>query len=159
MLLGKSIMTSLSGISDLAEAAEQKPLRILLVDDEPLVREVLNACLAVDGHSVISVGDAREALEQIHSGAWDVVLTDRMMPGLSGEELAAEIKRFDPQIPVVLVTGMLDAIEHAADISMVDVFLRKPFTQQTLRDSIVSALNACPQRQSPVMGNIENRAA
>ena len=152
-------MTSLSGNGDLPGTAEHRPLRILLVDDEPMVREVLDACLSVDGHSIKSVSDAREALIQIHSANWDVVLTDRMMPGLSGEELAAEIKRFDPRLPVVLVSGMPEVGEDGSAPAAIDAFLRKPFTQKTLRDSITSALNIRGGRQPLHPEDIHGHAA
>ncbi|RYD62265.1 MAG: response regulator [Verrucomicrobiaceae bacterium] len=129
------------------------------MDDEPLVREVLDACLSVDGHSIKSVSDAREALIELHAENWDLVLTDRMMPGLSGEELAAEIKRFDPYLPVVLVTGMPEIVECGSAQAVIDGFLRKPFTQQSLRDGIASALTSCSHRPTLSREDSHGRAA
>ena len=73
-----------------------EPLRVLVVEDEPLVREVVSVYLHEDGHSVETAGNGREGLEKFKGGAFDVVLTDRAMPEMNGDQLAAQIKLLNP---------------------------------------------------------------
>ncbi len=70
------------------------PLRILVVEDEPLVREVLSVYLAEDKHEIVVAADGREGLEKFKSGGhFDLILTDRAMPEMNGDALAIEVKK------------------------------------------------------------------
>jgi CheY-like chemotaxis protein len=119
------------------EQGEPKPIRILIVDDEPMVREVVVLYLRDGRHEVTEAEDAAQALEKFQSGTFDVVLTDRSMPGMSGDELAVRIKQIAPRCPVVLLTGYQEA---AAGRSAVDFVLPKPFAIDALRDVMRKAL-------------------
>lgn len=131
-----------------------RPLRILVVDDEAAVREVLAVCLSEDGHYVDCEVDGVAALERFRAAPWDIVLTDRAMPRMNGDQLAAEIKKLDPGIPVVMVTGFADLMRDVGDHpSGVDAVVRKPFTMETLRDGISKALVA----PDPVPANLIGR--
>ena len=117
---------------------QASPLRILVVDDESAVREVLSTCLKGGGHTVETATDGAAGWQQFQNGNWDVVLTDRVMPGMTGEQLATAIKQVAPHMPVVLVTGLADqSIARVGVTSPVD--LRKPFTLATLRNAINDA--------------------
>ncbi|MHA3772249.1 response regulator [Verrucomicrobiota bacterium sgz303538] len=130
------------------ETSSQSPsLRILVVDDEAAVREVLSACLVSGGHEVGTATDGDEGWHQFQNGEWDLVLTDRIMPGMTGEELAAAIRQVAPHMPVVMVTGQSDDSLKAGG-SPIDVILRKPFTLVSLRNAIneARALHRASQR-------------
>ena len=114
------------------------PLQILIVDDEPSVREVLSTCLAVEGHNVGTANDGVDGLARFCSGRWDVVLTDRAMPRMSGDQLAKAIRQVNAEVAIVLVTGFA---ESAADLGVIDSVVKKPFTIASLRDGIGQALN------------------
>src|SRR6185369_10346594 len=73
-------------------AATSRKLTILVADDEPMVREVISIYLTDDGHNVELACDGREALEKFRKTSFDVVLTDRAMPDVNGDQLAAEVK-------------------------------------------------------------------
>lgn len=86
-------------------------LRVLVIDDEPMVRELLAEYLTADGHVVESATNGREGLEKFHAGVFDLVITDRAMPEMNGEEVARAIKKETPSIPVVMLTGFGDLIK------------------------------------------------
>jgi signal transduction histidine kinase len=119
-------------------AESSRPLRILVVEDEPMVREVLSVYLAEDKHQVTVAADGREGLEKFKSGGtFDLVLTDRAMPEMHGDALAAEIKKIAPKQPIILLTGFGDLMSGAGEQpSGVDMVVSKPFTLTTLRNAI-----------------------
>ncbi|MDR3403421.1 MAG: response regulator [Chthoniobacter sp.] len=121
-------------------AAPSATLRILVVEDEPLVREVICVYLDEDKHSVETAVNGREGLEKFKAGTFDLVLTDRAMPEMNGDQLAAEIKKLRPEQPVVLLTGFGDLMAGAGEQPAgVDLVVSKPFTLATLRNAIVKA--------------------
>jgi CheY-like chemotaxis protein len=120
-----------------------RPARILVVDDEPSVREVLQACFQEDGHFVGLAADGQEGLERFISGQWDIVVTDRAMPRLNGDQLAAEIKKIRPDVPVILVTGFADVMHDVGDHPPeIDRIVAKPFTRNALREAVGQVLAA-----------------
>ena len=125
-----------------AEPAKPAPaaapaLRILVVEDEPLVREVLGVYLAEDAHHVTTAENGREGLEKFRAGEFDLVMTDRAMPEMNGDALAAEIKKLRPAQPVLLLTGFGDIMAGAGELPPgVDLVVSKPFTLTTLRSAI-----------------------
>jgi signal transduction histidine kinase len=114
------------------------PLRILVVEDEPLVREVLGVYLAEDRHEVVLAVNGRDGLEKFKSqGPFDLVMTDRAMPEINGDQLAVEIRKLRESQPLILLTGFGDLMsgtgEHPAGV---DLVVGKPFTIATLRSAI-----------------------
>jgi CheY-like chemotaxis protein len=123
------------------EGVMERPLHILVVEDEPLVREVIEVYLREDHHVVQTAANGREGLEKYRVGTFDLVLTDRAMPEVNGDVLAAEIKRIDPQQPVILLTGFGDLMSGAGEKPEgVDLVVGKPFTLNSLRQAITKAL-------------------
>ncbi len=116
-------------------------LRILLVDDEPALREVVAECLRDEGHTVETAVDGVHGLEVFCAGTWDVVLVDRAMPRMDGFELALAIKQRNPRMPVVMVSGLPCASERGEGLlSPVDVTVHKPFGVDHLREGMIRAL-------------------
>jgi len=115
-------------------------LKILLVEDEPLVRDVIEAYLSEDAHRVQSAVNGREGLEKFKAGSFDLVLTDRAMPEMNGDKLAAEIKQISPTTPVVLLTGFSDMMGKKNRPEGVDLVIGKPFTMSSLREGIAKVL-------------------
>jgi len=113
------------------------PLRILAVDDEPAILQLISAHLWLDGHSVGTADDGVEALAQFLQGPWDVVLTDRLMPKMGGEHLAAAIKKVNPETPVIMVTGSLEPKpDEELRLPNVDKIVLKPFSSERLRAAL-----------------------
>jgi DNA-binding NtrC family response regulator len=80
-------------------------MRILVVDDEVIVRQSLSQWFEEDGHEVGSAGDAREALTLLRAGHWDLALVDIKMPGMDGLELQRRILEADPDTTVIIMTA------------------------------------------------------
>ena len=95
---------------------------ILCVDDEPTSLFVRSRVLEKAGYEVLSAKSATAALEILRSRSVDLVLTDLLMPGLSGADLAREVKTQKPSLPVVLFSGVN---EMPPEGSYADVFLSK----------------------------------
>jgi PAS domain S-box-containing protein len=120
-----------------------EPLRILAVEDEPEVLDVIRAMLVAAGHTVVSAASGREALELFEREPTDVVVTDLGMPGMTGLALAAELKQ-RRAVPFVLLTGWADELEDGA--RHVDVVVAKPFTRERLLEALARAV---PDRVRP----------
>ncbi len=122
-----------------------RPLRILVVEDEPLVREVIEVYLHEDHHIVQTAGNGREGLEKYREGEFDLVMTDRAMPEVNGDVLAAEIKKINPKQPVILLTGFGDLMSGAGEQPEgVDLVVSKPFTLNSLREAVTKAMRKGP---------------
>lgn len=117
------------------------PLRILVVDDEPLVGAVTAEFLIADGHSVEIAADAPEGLRKFHAGQFDLVITDRAMPDMPGDQVAAKIKDFAPGKPVIMLTGFGDLMKHSGERPpCVDKVISKPVTMSAIRSAIAEVM-------------------
>jgi CheY-like chemotaxis protein len=113
-----------------------RPLRILVVDDEADVRRVTQALLEADGHAITSVSGGREALEALRGEErFDLVITDRAMPDMSGDQVAETIKTLAPNMKIILLTGF-GGLMDTSDIPAADAILAKPVTLTALRRTI-----------------------
>jgi CheY-like chemotaxis protein len=104
------------------------PRCVLVIDDDPAIREVVSTILALEGYPVVSAESGAEALEELRGGVQPcVILLDLRMPDMDGWELRARLKR-EPQladIPVVVLSGDHDAAKAAQALSA-NGFLMKP---------------------------------
>ncbi len=123
------------------QAAKGGRETVLLVEDERNVRELTRRVLEQGGYSVLEACDAVEALEVAarHRG-FDLLLTDVVMPGRSGKELAAELREGRPGLPVLFMSGYFDSVGSPEGP---DGFVGKPFTRDELLGSVRSALSRC----------------
>jgi two-component system cell cycle sensor histidine kinase/response regulator CckA len=124
------------GAEPVADEAERVELnhggRVLVIEDEAQVREVTARFLRGAGYEVLTAADAGTALGLLASGgSFDLVLTDSAMPGMRGEDLAAEIAHVQPGLPVVLMSGYRDPSRPPRP-SAVAAFIQKPFTMPAL---------------------------
>ena len=118
-------------------AADSMRRRVLVVDDDPMIREVITAYLTEDSYTVEVAANGREAIEKFCAGDFDIVLTDRSMPEMNGDQLAREIKRRRPNVPVVLLTGLGDVMIVAGEKPEgVDLVMSKPFTMAGLQNAL-----------------------
>jgi DNA-binding response OmpR family regulator len=98
-----------------------------VVDDDPRIREYVTEGLKQDGHQVEGADNGRAALELFTSQTFDLVITDRAMPELSGDQLAIAVKAISPTTPVILLTGFGDLMEAVGDVPAgVDSVVNKP---------------------------------
>ena len=110
---------------------------MLVVDDDPAVREVIQTYLTDDGYEVTPAVNGRDGLEKFQGGEFDIVMTDRSMPEMEGDELAREVKKQRPNVPVILVTGFGDIMAATGEKPEgVDIVMSKPFTMAGLRTTL-----------------------
>ncbi len=123
------------------------PARILVVDDEPGIREAIRMMLVYAGHEVASASSAPEALAIMEKRRFDLVLTDFWMPDMKGDEFAAIIKERDPNQPVVMVTAYAEMLPTSGDSGRrnIDRLLPKPFTLEELCQTVAELV----VRESP----------
>jgi CheY-like chemotaxis protein len=115
--------------------------RILVVDDEDLVRAGLRRILEREGHKVVVAAGGEEALGLYQSGSFDLVISDLNMPGMKGDELAAAVKAVAPARPVILITALTQQLrENPGRLKHIDFVLEKPFTIESLRETIRRAI-------------------
>lgn len=119
--------------SSVPEASSGTSARVLIVDDEEMVRNILVKLLTLKGHDVTPVGSANEALKTLEEQSFDVVFTDLGMPQMNGRQLAHEIRSRFTDLPIVLLTGDTEIGEPGADVNVV---LSKPFKVDQLQDTI-----------------------
>jgi CheY-like chemotaxis protein len=120
---------------------------VLLVEDEQALRNVVELLLAEVGYQVLVASTPTEALEVVASGVHiDLLLTDVVMPGMSGPKLAGEIARSRPDILVLYMSGYVgNALsEHGLDERA--PLLHKPFTPERLLQMVRDTLDAHPRR-------------
>jgi PAS domain S-box-containing protein len=116
-------------------------LNVLVVEDEPMIRAIETEYLISDGHAVETAGDGGEGLSKFRAGNFDLVLVDRAMPEINGDQLTAAIKELDPNMPVILVTGFADVLTSRQP-RLANQVLPKPFSRAALRDAVGRAVAA-----------------
>jgi DNA-binding NtrC family response regulator len=113
-------------------------IRTLVVEDEPLILKLVSGALRSAGHFVGTASNGEEGLARFQEAVWDVVVTDRAMPNLSGDEMTASIKRLSPETPVILMTGLKSAV---TEVSSYAAILQKPFRASHLLNAIEGCLS------------------
>ena len=117
--------------------------RVLLVEDEDMVRAVAERALTRAGYEVTTASDGEEGLEYVTLGRrYDIVVTDVVMPSMDGPAMAREIRKLVPALPVLFMSGYAE--EQLRDqIAIEDAhFLAKPFTVQEISDKVAAVLGA-----------------
>jgi CheY-like chemotaxis protein len=110
---------------------------ILIVDDEPLVRQTVQMLLQDEGYLVDEAKSGAEALALFEPGKFDMIFTDYFMPEMKGDQLAAAIKKRSPKQPVVMLTAFPEKLTSSdCPLGGIDSFICKPFELETLRTAI-----------------------
>lgn len=120
-----------------------KQATILVVDDEPEMRDVCRAALASDGYQVLQASDGVEALELLEErgGGVDLVISDAVMPRMGGRELLWQLSRRYPGLPVLLASGILNDPDISYGLEAPPVaFVAKPFDPRALVQAVREAL-------------------
>lgn len=116
--------------------------KVLVVDDDPVVGKSFDRVLSAKGYAVITASSGQEALNKLDAEDYDVVYTDIKMPGMSGLEMAEQMKQSRPWLPVVIVTGYgSPGNEARAEAAGVSGFLRKPLSPEMIEESAEKALS------------------
>jgi CheY-like chemotaxis protein len=121
---------------------------ILCVDDEDIPRTLREMVLVRQGYTVLSADSAAEALELLDQHHVDLVLTDQMMPGVLGTELARKLRVSRPSLPIIIVSGVN---EIPADAAFADRFVSKVEGPEALFRSIAEVLAHQSRTVSPAV--------
>ncbi|MBI2354916.1 MAG: sigma-54-dependent Fis family transcriptional regulator [Deltaproteobacteria bacterium] len=115
--------------------------RILIVDDELSMREFLSILLEREGYEVATAAGAEEALAQLESGLFDLVISDVQMPGLNGIELLGRVKAISPDTAVLMITAF-SAAEQAVEAMKLGAYdyIAKPFKIEEIKQLVINAL-------------------
>ena len=133
--------TALATAPPAAEAqARLRPKRVLLVEDEVVLRMSTTDVLEQLGCSVTGVGSGEHALDVLvrEGGSFDLLVTDLGLPGMSGEELAAQVRRLYPRLPVVIASGYGRSGVHGEGLQ----FISKPYSAIDLQQALEYAAQA-----------------
>jgi signal transduction histidine kinase/CheY-like chemotaxis protein len=127
-------------------AAETPRLRVLVVEDDTIVRATTVDMLAELGHAVEEAGAGREALARLDGGRLDLLVTDLRLPDMRGDELAAEVRRRRADLPVIFATGYDSRTAEATLPPGTATVLGKPFVTADLARAINAALAQSARR-------------
>lgn len=115
--------------------------KLLVVDDDPVVGKSFDRVLSGRGYAVVTASDGPEALRKMAAEEYDMVYTDIRMPGMDGIEVASEIKKHQPWLPVVIVSGYATPENVSrAKAAGVTAVLHKPLTPAMIEESARLAL-------------------
>lgn len=117
-----------------------RPITILLVEDDPLIRTLSAELLTDLGHTVLEAGNAAGALKILEESPVDVLMADLGLPDMSGNRLAVEARRRLPNLRVIVATGR-SSLGAAGDDRIEDaVFLRKPWDEAAFTQALKKSL-------------------
>ncbi len=116
------------------------PARILVVEDEEVVREVVSGSLERAGHQVLIAADGREAIDLMRENDLDVALVDLGIPYISGDRVAITLKQYDPRISTILMTGW-DLDEGDPRLGAFDFRVQKPIELDQLNRTLAHAID------------------
>jgi DNA-binding NtrC family response regulator len=128
-------MSDISDFERMAEEGQETSERftgtVFVVDDEPEIVEILSDLICSLGYHVVGFTEPAPLLQAFRAGTPDLVVTDHRMPGMTGSELLREIRKIDPAIPVVMISGFLDRQDFIQVISEgVFAIIDKPFSSE-----------------------------
>jgi len=122
---------------------------ILLVDDDPLLRKVLQATLEAQGYQIVAVDDGKAALNVFSPQKFDIVITDLVMPEMDGLEFILRLRKDYAAVPILALSGggrsrNMEVLEHAGAFGATAV-LPKPFLPEQLVQLVATLLKTKPE--------------
>ena len=119
----------------------RRPLRVLVVDDQPILCHLMCQHLQEDFHTVEIAHSGSEAFEKFRAAHFDLVITDHVMAGMTGGQLAVTMKALNPNTPVILLTGYGgDSTAGKEPSGAIDLILAKPISRASLRHALAKVL-------------------
>ena len=126
--------------------------KVLVVDDEPTVREVVASYLRRDGHEVAEAADGTTALELLEADPPDLVVLDMMLPGVHGLDVLRRV-RATSDIPVIMLTARAEESDRVAGLELgADDYVIKPFSPRELAARVNGVLRRTNGRPAPALG-------
>jgi two-component system, OmpR family, response regulator CpxR len=105
--------------------SHSSPGSILLVDDNKLGLSARRCVLEELGHRIATAANGVDALEQFEAGKFDLVVTDYKMPKMDGRELIIKLRKLSPELPVIMISGFVDALGLSEENTGADVVIQK----------------------------------
>jgi PAS domain S-box-containing protein len=119
------------------KCAPVPPLRVLLIDDDPHCLRVIRCFLEADKHVAVTTESGKDGLDTFRKGKFDLVITDRSLLDMSGDDVAATIKQINKDIPIIMLSGFGDIMMAENDIpNGVDLVVSKPVDRNELDNAI-----------------------
>ncbi len=145
----QNVLETLQGIVERAESGETPPSRLLVVDDDLGILNLLNTILTNEGYEVVTADCGRDGLAALEREQPDLILLDVQMPGMSGFEVLAAIRQNHPSLPVIMITGFgsEDVATQALRLGA-DDYLTKPLKVRNVCFRIQNALERARLRAS-----------
>ena len=122
-------------------------VRVLVVEDQRLARGALRSILELDGYEVRVAGNGRQAIRVLKIFKPQGVIMDWLLPGLAGESLCREIRRANPDIPIIVISSSDEAFSSAVDVN---ARLRKPLDVRRLRAVVAAELPVSAQGRGSI---------
>ncbi|MFC1986040.1 response regulator, partial [Chloroflexota bacterium] len=120
-----------------------RPLNILIIDDDPIIRQLFTQSLEEFGHKIITSPNGIEALEFFTRRRFDLIFLDLLMPEIDGAEIFGRIRQIDKQIPVVIITGYPNSeVMKRATVHGPFIVMGKPFTADDILNAISSFIRS-----------------
>jgi len=137
---------------------EKQQYRILVVDDEESIREVLSIMLHREGYGVDAVADGAQALARLAEQSYDLIISDVKMPRVTGFELLAHVRETMPDTVVIMITAF-SSTEEAVEAMKKGAYdyITKPFKNEEIRLIVKNALERKALRQSRTQGDNQDR--
>jgi CheY-like chemotaxis protein len=128
-------------------SSDGRPSTVLVVEDDPDIRTMVETCLTAMGCETVAAASGNEALRIIESDPTiDLMLTDVMMPGISGITLAKRVMQARPDVRILLISAYMDEDVQPEDLPL----LRKPFRYEDLESAVFAARAAGSRRETPI---------
>jgi len=146
-----SLLTYLKTYSARTPAAAQAPIKVLIVDDEEPVRKFVERVLGEHGYHTALAVDGTEALEVAQKlGQFEILITDWMMPRMTGDELARRLRQNEPGLKVLYLTGYSDQLfKEKVTLWEDEAFLDKPCSVKGLAEAVALLLFGRLERPFP----------
>jgi two-component system, OmpR family, alkaline phosphatase synthesis response regulator PhoP len=124
-------------------------MKILLADDDPIMLETLQVCVATEGFDIVTASDGEEAFAQWDRHRPDLLCLDIMMPKLDGYEVCRRVRAIDPQVPILFLSAKSEEIDIVVGLQLgADDFIRKPFGKHEL----IARIRAVLRRANSISG-------
>ncbi len=150
-MLGRSMAAGYTPVEE--RESRTSMAKVLIVDDEPNIREVVGLYLRRDGHTVVSATDGEEALEAFRESEPDLVVLDLMLPKISGLEVCRRM-RADRRVPLIMLTARGEEEERIVGLSLgADDYIVKPFSPRELAARVAAVL----RRVEESSGNVDQK--
>ena len=137
---------------DARDMGRQGMKRILIADDDPAIRALMIRVLENKGYTVEAATDGRTALEMITTSPPDLLITDLIMPALTGWSVLSRARQLAPMLPIIIVSGVQPRVRpEEALFPDTTVFLPKPFAIEQLLATVARLLNGLRSDHAPIL--------